>query len=583
MAEGTLLAFPSGTLRPASAAALTVLWITGAAQVASAYEIKSASGSGCHESITAEALRMVRTEFPESAAGLTVTEDERALIDDLQFVPDPDMRDLGGATLMIAVRDNDLKGRGANDLTMLGEIHGDPAGQREHCLRHPDQIEPGGSEAALNDCRGFIRTRVGEALDGLDSAGNVDLAKRTELAVHLALRGDVDAALPTFYVRIGQALHAIEDSFTHTYRTADGKRVTVVMNWVKFVEGEHDEARDGPQHARDLDVCENLDDLLQQRHQLAMMATTAVLRASLDPDLTREQKLAAVDAVLTEYLSFEPGCTAANGWCNAPEAAYADSSSCACQETKVFSGSANSFWLFILLGVAVIIRSRNKHLLLARASFLALVIIALPSTARADEETKTSTAPKPRTDDEGQPLTAAEQEAIPAPPTKPVAEPGSHDPEETTYGLYFGLSGSVDKTALAGTIAGRMRLAKSWTFGLDAEWNPWINMNTKSLRAGTANLFLTAIFRVPLYYEDFNLRITGNLGTSYLLTSLYGAPAGSVGLYLGLSPLGLEWKLSRLFYLIINPINISMPIPQLRGVPLTYPQYRFSIGLELDV
>jgi hypothetical protein len=77
------------------------------------------------------------------------------------------------------------------------------------------------------------------------------------------------------------------------------------------------------------------------------------------------------------------------------------------------------------------------------------------------------------------------------------------------------------------------------------------------------------------------LRTTVNLGTSYLLIDLYGAPKGSIGLYGAIYPLGLEWKLSRVFILVINPLGIALPVPQLQGVPLTYPQYRFSIGLEV--
>ena len=71
------------------------------------------------------------------------------------------------------------------------------------------------------------------------------------------------------------------------------------------------------------------------------------------------------------------------------------------------------------------------------------------------------------------------------------------------------------------------------------------------------------------------------LGISYLLIDLYGAPKGSIGLYGAIYPLGLEWKVSRVFLLIINPLGIAIPVPQLQGVPLTYPQYRFSIGLGI--
>lgn len=560
---------------------LAVLWITGAQNTAHAYSIESAQGVGCHENITADALRMVRGEL-DTAEPISPSDNEQALIDDLQFVPPNDMFDLGGVTLMIAVRDNDLKGRGAKDLTELGAVHGDPAGQREHCLRHPDQVEPGGSEAAIADCREFIRTRFMEALDGLDANGNVDPGKRVVLRVHLGLRNGVDADLPVFYVRMGQALHTVEDSFTHTYRTADAKKITAVMNWVNFVEGNHDPAVNGPAHSADMDLCENIDDYRDAKKQQALMAVTELLRAALDPNKSRERKLADADAILDEYMSYEPGCTAANAWCNAPEAAYADSSSCACRETA--GPSANLFWFFILLGAAIVIRTRNRYSLMARASLLVLACTYFPTSALAQDETVTSTTgPKPTVDDEGVPLTPAEQAAIPAPKTKPVAEPGSHDPNDTTYGIYAAFSVSPDKTALAGTLAGRMRLSKSWTIGIDAEWNPWINMSTTKVRAGTANLYATAIFRIPLAYEDFNLRVTANLGTSYLLTSLYGAPSGSIGLYWGIAPLGLEWKLSRYFYLIVNPLNFAMPIPQLDGVPLTYPQYRFTIGLELDV
>ena len=101
------------------------------------------------------------------------------------------------------------------------------------------------------------------------------------------------------------------------------------------------------------------------------------------------------------------------------------------------------------------------------------------------------------------------------------------------------------------------------------------------MRAGTLNTFGTVILRFPLAYENFNLRTTVNLGISYLLIDLYGAPKGSIGLYGAIYPLGLEWKLSRVFLLIINPLGIAVPVPQLQGVPLTYPQYRFSIGLGI--
>src|SRR6185295_5189471 len=109
----------------------------------------------------------------------------------------------------------------ADDLGSLTEIHGNPDNQGEHCLRSEDQKEPGGSAAAVNSCRTFIRQRATEALAALDANGAPDIANRTPLSVHLSLRGQIDVPLPTYYVRIGQAIHAVEDSFSHTYRSPD--------------------------------------------------------------------------------------------------------------------------------------------------------------------------------------------------------------------------------------------------------------------------------------------------------------------------------------------------------------------------
>jgi hypothetical protein len=38
---------------------------------------------------------------------------------------------------------------------------------------------------------------------------------------------------------------------------------------------------------------------------------------------------------------------------------------------------------------------------------------------------------------------------------------------------------------------------------------------------------------------------------------------------------------SRLLFVILNPLNFAMPMPQLNGVPFSYSQYRVTIGLEV--
>ena len=508
-----------------------------------------------------------------TAAPLPANANERALIDDLEFSPASDMTDLGGATLLVGVRDNDLKGRDSSDLSQLALVHGDPAAQREHCLRSSHEEEPGGAQTAVLDCRAFIVERIGQALDGLDATGTPDLTKRTSLPLYLSLRHEVNASLPTYYVRIGQAIHAIEDSFTHTYRTPDEMQITTVLDWVDEANGDLVEATDGPAHETELDRCDDPDDLRLRRRQLATEAASAVLRATLDPKETTAQKMAAVEVILDQYLSYSPGCSFSNGWCQAPEHAYGNGSVLGC--TVAVSTHRSSGWGWtVLLGMLALVvcgvRHRGSH---ARTGMIALLISSFVAGHAFAKETGAPNSDRAAT---------IETHAPPPPVTTPVKEPGPKDPSEVAFGGYLGGSGSVNYEGLAATLGARLRFSRHWTFGLDAEWNPWIAVNgTTAIRTGAFNGYSTAIFRLPLAYEQFNLRTTANLGVSRLLIDLYGAPKGSTGIYLGFSPLGLEWKMSRRFFLIVTPLNIAVPVPQLSGVPFSYPQYRATIGVEM--
>ena len=569
-----------GVLTAVMAGAIFVGWLMARPKSADAYTISTIVTAGCHEKVTTDAFRAVRLDpaTAATAAPLPADSNDRALIDDLEFTPANDMTDLGGATLLVGVRDNDLKGRDSMDLSQLPLVHGDPGAQREHCLRGANEQEPGGSEAAVLDCRAFIIERVGQALDGLDATGMPDPTNRTSLPLYLALRHGVNALLPTYYVRMGQAVHAVEDSFTHTYRTADGMQITVVLDWVDEANGNLVEAIDGPPHSSEMDRCDDPDPLRAQRRALATEAATAVLHATLDPSQTNEQKMAAVGAILDQYLTYSPGCTFANNWCDAPEHKYGNGSLLGCSVGGPGNRSAAS-GLAVFLGLLALLRQARRRrramvgmTLLFIASLLPSRAFAQPEAAQPGFEATAAAA-----------VAAAEEKHAPPPPvTTPVKEPGPKDPSKMALGAYLGGSGSYAYAAAAVTLGARLRFSKHWTFGLDAEWNPWIAINNRTaVRAGAFNGYGTVILRLPLAYEKFNLRTTANLGFSRLLIDLYGAPKGSMGIYAGLSPLGLEWKVSRLLFVIINPLNFAMPAPQLSGVPFTYSQYRVTIGLEI--
>src|SRR6185436_1628682 len=100
--------------------------------------------------------------------------EELSLIKDVPFTLDDDMKDISSATLIVGVRDNDLKGRGPADTSQLAAIHGNPENQREHCLRNLGDDEPDGSVRALEACKAFIREKIVDALGGLDANGVPD-------------------------------------------------------------------------------------------------------------------------------------------------------------------------------------------------------------------------------------------------------------------------------------------------------------------------------------------------------------------------------------------------------------------------
>jgi hypothetical protein len=547
-------------------AVVAVAGAVGAARGARAYTIASAISSGCHERITGEALRAVRQELA-SAGPLAADRNEQALIDDVEFPVPADLNDLGGATLLIGVRDNDLKGRQSSDVTELAFVHGDPQLQREHCLRSSDDDEPDGSARAVESCRAFILERIAEAVAGLDASGAPDPANRTVLPVYLALRHRVDASLPTYYVRIGQAIHAVEDSFTHTYRTADGMQISVVLNWVDDANGTLMPATDGPPHESELDRCDDPDDLRRQRRLLATEAATGILRATLDPTLDSDQKTAAATAILDAFLGYAPGCTFDNDWCDAPEGKYGNSGVGCAVGGPAEPGSPIACGALAGLILVARGRARRRDRRRGRAATMAVALVAVCGAGRAYAESKP----------DEKPVAPPEVESQPAAPVSP-------HPSPPRWGASLSGAGSFNNGALAAAIGARLRVGKHLVLGLDGEWNPWFAVNGAStVRAGAFNGYASAILRVPLAYERFNLRTTFNAGTSVLLIDLYGAPRGSTGVFLGFHPLGIEWELSRRLFMILDPIGYVLPIPQLGGVPFAFPQFRTTLGLELYV
>ena len=152
---------------------------------------------------------------------------------------------------------------------------------------------------------------------------------------------------------------------------------------------------------------------------------------------------------------------------------------------------------------------------------------------------------------------------------------------ETSTGpsAYVAFGAAIDNPGLAFSGGGRYRL-EAWSLGLDGEFNPWISIETQRLAPGVASFYATLIRHYRIN-RDVALRTTVHLGTSVLLFDLIGAPSGSVGLFFGVSLIGLEFRLTDYLTLVVDPGDFVVPAPHITGAPLTYHQYRFTVGLQM--
>ncbi len=571
---------PRGAARArVTVATLALLLTLVGARRASAYTIQTQITQGCHESITEDALRKVRSASKLAPALPSTEPDDDAIVGDVPFTTPDDFMDIGSTTLIIGVRDNDVKDLSATALDELAQLTADSAGQREHCLRAGGEKEPNGTSQAVADCRAFIKEKLLAALGGLGPNGAPDGSLRDALTTQFALRGKLTVSLPRFYLNAGQALHAIQDSFTHTFRKAsDQHRITVTLDWIDYADNALDEGTEGPPHMSQLDRCDDPDDLRTQKHRLAVEASARALQIALDTTLSRDAKSAAFDQMLDAYIVYDGsgGCTYANAWCNAAENQYRPSG-CACgmAGARLPGGTGIALGAFVVCAFVGRRRRWDRRLRQTRGARQAVAVgvasmfvMAATQVASADDR----------------PATPAEPHGLAGPAAALEGKSNSGAVGKTdTAGAFFGhaaVGASYDHAALAFAVGAKYQIFKYWMVGLDAEWNPWLPVQPFGIRPGTANLYASVVRRYQMVWESVNFRTTAALGVSTLLVDLPGAPKGGIGPLFGISFIGVEFKLSPGFFLVIDPTYLVFDAPHLTGTPLVYYQYRFQVAIE---
>jgi hypothetical protein len=504
----------------------------------------------CHQGITSEALD--QGGWPLGLSPPPLTGDDRYLVQEVPFYVPERARNPWALAALMGNQFTDQGSVRGNDLVALAELAARPELQREHCLRSPGDDGPDGDRQALAACKAFILEQVQQAL-GPDSAP--DLQRRETVRMTLVFRGKVNIPVNQYGFHLGRALHALQDSFTHTFREPDGgHKVRTVLNWVEWLHGgsSYNEARDGFQHVTPLDNCnvEAVGGL--ERRATALEASSELAAALADDSGAREGRLARAEQVIDRWFLQQTGCTAENGWCDAPERNLKTGYGCA-----TVPGRPRPLGLLWLVAVGLLFGRllRRSTAVTGLAVALAIPWLFGAAVARA-EEIKGDVIKK---------ATPEEQREL----------------ESKPLGIILRGGLAIDNAAANAGVGVRWDLNKYFTVGVDAEYNPWISLEERRTANGTTNIYAVGLWRLNIRdYLELHAKL--GAGMSIMMFDTFAAKQGSIGPFASVSPLGVAFRMGARWRFLVDPGELVFAVPQLKGIPLVYRQHRFSIGLQAN-
>lgn len=279
------------------------------AQAATAFSTSSAFGEPCHERLTAEAVEGLALPL---VTPLDAPDDVRfaawvrSLLRGRPVVGDADQT---LTSLVVGVRFPDVEESTPRDLVTLREAQLTNGLQAAHALRGLDHVGPGANAKALAAARAQL-------LDLTDRAFDAHQTDTTPVEVRAWVEhyGSVPVRIDRPLFLLGQALHLLQDSFSHTYRSADGRRVLAVMTYLGAFERPFVEVQSGPRHSVAMDRCET--DAVSSTRAFALEASREMVLAVQHQWLTGDRS--QVEAVVDRWMQLEPGCDLANHYCDAP-------------------------------------------------------------------------------------------------------------------------------------------------------------------------------------------------------------------------------------------------------------------------
>ena len=284
---------------------------------ARAFTIKSGFTQSCHEQISVEAFADFLDEPLRSEIIVPTDDTWRKLARDIEPFLGVDLTDeelFVAFSLFVGVRAPDTEGHSIANLDALRRIHANPTpeAQYRHTLRAlgDDRIE--GNLTAVEGAREEIRKSFNKALASLQEPPEAQGGK-APVVLDFYGRVFVDVWEPAF--RIAEAMHTVQDSFSHTIRSeADGlKSIVTVLNYIDAISTEFNSDRDGLAHSDFADQC-NQDDVSEIR-EAARQATLDLLFAFRMANSGDE---IALEAFLDEWFTLLPDCSPENDFCDNP-------------------------------------------------------------------------------------------------------------------------------------------------------------------------------------------------------------------------------------------------------------------------
>jgi hypothetical protein len=522
---------------------------------ADAWQIEDPIHHACHERISQAAL--TRTGYVTEPSPLTG--DDARLRDNLEFDASPYDANIYALSLVLGVRNADTHGGADFSFGNNANAANADDDQRAHCLRTKSQDGPEGDAAAVADCRAWIESLYWQALSSLDADGNVSADARSDATVATEFQGSVSYPLSGLYYYGGRAIHAVQDSFTHSFRSADGHRIRHVFNWSDQVSCTLDEAEDGHGHETVLDDCENGDPSEAERFELATQASTDLLSALTEPG-SHAERAERIATFLESWMSYEPDCTLENAYCDSPVYDWLKHSSRS--DKDICEGPLNctsaspaqppqklSHGLLVATALALGALGLRRRKFVA-AAVLGGAVLVLPGVAHAEESNEEAPAQR-------------ERRAVGGPRLEARA------------------SLSVDNPAYAFGLAGLYAFKRA-DVGVFAELNPWYSIERRRMSLGATNFGVLGHYLHPLR-RDLVLRFGLGVGLSMLNADMLGVNAGNLGVFLDVRAMGLIWEFADGVALTADPLDLALPAPGLTGWPLLFTQHRFSLGLQFQL